>query len=118
LPSKCDFPAGIECLETPEASNGAGTITIAVANSYGHDITTSSFSLTNSSNYGCSTINVTDHDGDGVLQSNENGIAVIGGCSLPAVGSRYSTELSIAFTSSDTGMTHTTVGKVAGKVAP
>jgi hypothetical protein len=132
LPQKCEFTSGFDCTETPSADGGAGgadagIITIALTNSNGYDIKylaeagppLIAVASVSSLNYGCDTIAIDPVITPNIWKNGEAAILTIGGCTFAGLGTgdRYKETITITVTSAATGLVHTVVGTVAGKLA-
>ena len=103
LPSKCTLPAGIACTDFSLAA--PSTINIVLRNGMGFD--TSSISVATS---GCTTADTTPATiANGAQQSYS-----VTGCSLTS-GSKYSGDLNVTYTNTDTGLVHVVQGSITGR---
>jgi hypothetical protein len=117
LPQKCEFQAGLDCTEHPDASESTGVITFPIVNSMGYRITVDSV-VSGSCTGAGSTIGVNGAAPvalPGDLANGEPGTIALGGCTLTE-GERYNEVVTISYTSNATGMVHSATGTVAGKV--
>jgi hypothetical protein len=112
LPEKCEFPSGLTCTETPAAS---------VAGGLGEQIC---FPVTNTLGYNALAVQASDVDAACTpaaavaINNGANAILCFDQCGLAvAVGDRLSMDVEITYTSAETGLTRSSVGKVAGKWA-
>jgi hypothetical protein len=112
LPQKCEFQAGMDCTEHPDASEAAGTIVFPIVNSMGYRLTVDSVSSPSCTGAGV-TLNGAALPAD--LTNGEAGTISLDGCTL-IEGERYNERVTIMYTSNATGMQHSATGTVAGKV--
>lgn len=127
LPPRCEFEAGLQCTEIGVADHSDQTITIALTNALGYDIDYRfQEDIGHTDTYGCSikysgdtftTGEIQDDDGDGTWENGETAIVEFGGCELPDPNRRFREEVTINYKNLDSGMTHPSVGVVAGKVS-
>jgi hypothetical protein len=114
LPQKCEFQAGMDCTEHPDASEAAGTITFPLVNSMGYRIRVDSVSSPLCTGAG-TTVNGAALPAE--LANGQPGVIVMDGCTLTE-GERYQERVTMQYTSNATGMIHSAAGTVAGKVRP
>jgi hypothetical protein len=112
LPEKCEFPSGLTCTETAATSISGGL---------GEQIC---FPVTNTLGYNAQAVSAVDVAGSctaaaGVAINNgANAILCFDQCGLGAVvGDRINLEVEISYTSAETGLTKSSIGKIAGKWA-
>jgi hypothetical protein len=110
LPQKCEFQAGMDCTEHPDASAAAGTITFPLVNSMGYRMTIDSAQSTSCT--GAATLNGAALPAD--LTNGQPGTIMLTTCALTE-GERYNEVVTIMYTSNATGMVHSATGTVAGK---
>jgi len=120
LPQKCEFSAGIDCTETPSASQSGGTIQFPLVNSNGYKIHPLTVSDANQDGYSdCTTYSFTQ---GGVaateVMNGDSFIVELSTCSGLTEGERFSADVTVSFRSNSTGMNHNTVGRVVGKAGP
>jgi len=120
LPQRCEFPAGMDCTENPDASAGGGTITFPLANSNGYKVHMASTSLSNGDGVtACAGTTWTPATAATTGLNNGDPVTIsLTGCTGMVGGERYSADITVQYSSNVTGMTHSVVGKVAGKARP
>lgn len=120
LPQRCEFAAGMDCTENPDASAGGGTITFPVTNSQGYKAHMVNAVLSNGDGVtGCAGVTWTPATASTTGLNNGDPVVVtLTGCTGLTSGERYSADVTLSYTSNVTGMTHSTVGRVAGKARP
>jgi len=110
LPEKCEFASGLTCTETPAASiaGGAGEeVCFPVTNTLGYDVTGVQAVVT-----GCTSaaaVAIANGAGD-IICFDQCG-------TTPSPGDKYSFDVEMTYTSVDTTLTRSSVGKVSGKWA-
>ncbi|MBN2458378.1 hypothetical protein JXB31_04585 [Candidatus Woesearchaeota archaeon] len=112
LPQRCEFSAGLDCTENPDASASGATITFPVTNSLGYKV---QILTATSTGTGTCAGAATFSPATGELDNSANGIITLNGCAGLTAGDRYSDTVTITYRSNATGMTHSSVGRVAGK---
>lgn len=119
LPQRCEFPAGMDCTENPDASAGGGTVTFPLANSNGYKIHMVSATLSNGDGVtGCTGQSWSPATAPTGLNNGDPVVITLTGCTGMQNGERYSGDVTVQYTSNTTGMMHSVVGKVAGKARP
>ena len=102
LPSKCTLPSGIACVDHKAT---ADNVQVRLQNGLGYDM--SAITVTASA-CGSSSIPSTLNNGDA---------ATFTMTCLPALtGAKYTGSLSVAYTLSDTGLTHTKNGTITARI--
>ncbi len=101
LPEQCLLPPGMACLEQKATPTG---LTLQLRNSLGKDLTIT---------------DITDVDGGcsstgGTLANGQSGTYTFTGCSHPASGSQYKTDLTISYTANN--VSHTKTGSLVTQV--
>jgi hypothetical protein len=104
LPTMCSFSMGLDCIGPPVADESFGTITFPMTNNLGQRITDIKVSS------GCK---------GGVaepitLEDGQTTSVTLTGCKFADY--RYAEDVTILYTSSATGMTHSSIGSVRGQV--
>jgi len=100
LPSKCTLPSGIACTDFVV---GATSIQVTLRNGLGSDINTVTVAAS-----GC-TVAAT-----GALTNGQQAGFTVSGCTIPS-GSKYSGDLNISYTSTDSGLAHTLQGAITAR---
>ena len=111
LPQKCEFSAGLDCTEHPDATTT--TVSFPVVNSLGykiHLLTATSVDRTGAPN--CNAMSTPAAETE--VENSASQVITLGGCTYSA-GERFSDTVTITYRSNSTGMTHSSVGTVAGK---
>ena len=115
LPEKCEFPAGIDCIDKPSIDRTARTISLALKNNIGFTMEVRNASITGSqcqtSNYGIIyngvSTNITN-------VSNNNGFTVVLQCtSIPA--GKLAGDVTVTYMNTETGLVHNAVGAVRAR---
>jgi len=117
LPQRCEFSAGLDCTETPDASSVGQTITFPLTNSVGYKIQMVTTSLSGGDGVTACTGTTWDPvtaTTTGVLNG-DSVVITMTGCTGMTQGERYSADVTVQYTSNSTGMSHSTVGRIAGK---
>ncbi len=117
LPQRCEFSAGLDCTEHPDASASASTISFPLTNSVGYRVRVSGATLSNGDGVtACTgaTYNPATASTAGV-SNGDSFIVTLTGCSGMTSTERYSADVTVTYVSNSTGMTHSSVGRVAGK---
>ena len=102
LPSKCTLPSGLACLDHKASSS---TVTLVIQNGIGYDLTNVSVSVT-----GCGATAAAT-----TLDNGEQKTFDIS-CSPALTGSKFSGDVSISYTITDTGLSHTKTGSMTTKL--
>jgi len=110
LPTKCEFPAGLDCTEHPSADAAADTIVFPVINSLGYEIT-----VTGANSTGTGTCTGAGSASPSTVPNGNASVITLGTCTGLESGERYKDTVSVVYTSAKTGMSHVAVGVVAGK---
>jgi hypothetical protein len=120
LPQKCEFSAGLDCTETPSASQASGQIEFPLTNSNGYKIHPLGTTKTNPEGFSGCTGQQFLQGGAPVdeILNGDNFIVRLTGCTNLISGERYSTDVTVQFRSNSTGMQHNTVGRLVGKAGP
>ncbi len=107
LPSRCTLPSGIACVDHEARSAGAGLseLDVQLRNGLGYDIT--SIIITAS---GCGATPT-----EPLLRNGGRKTFTLPDCSF-LVGERYSGDINVTYTNSDTGLTHKVQGMIITKV--
>ena len=103
LPSKCQLPAGIACTDFKLDSSGTGTVTVVLRNGLGFDTTGITVAAS-----GCTT------DATGSLTNGQQTSFAATVCSLTS-GSKFSGDVNVSYTNSDTGLAHKVQGTITGR---
>jgi hypothetical protein len=112
LPQKCEFEAGLDCIEHPEANEAAGTIAFPVYNSLGYTIRIDSVKGTVCGGGG-TTVNGQPLPVE--VKNGEQAAIILGDCDFGR-DERYDEDITITYTSMATNLQHKGTGTVAGKV--
>ncbi len=120
LPQRCEFAAGMDCTENPDASAGGGTISFPLTNSQGYTAVMNGATLSNGDGVGtCTGVSWSPATaGTTGLKNGDPVVVTLTGCGGMSDGERYSADVTVTYTSNTTGMTHSTVGRIAGKARP
>ena len=108
LPSKCQLPAGIACVDfrvQAGATPTAGTIDIILRNGLGFDV--EAVSVASAS---CTTVDTTP----ATIANGDPGSYQVAGCTITA-GSKYSGDINVTYTNSDTDLVHKVQGTITGR---
>ncbi len=108
LPSRCTLPAGIACVdhEVTQVEGGSGNVYIVVRNALGYDIKTVSVSAS-----GC-----TGGTSEELIRNGGDPVALVAyGCTVTS-GEKYSGDINVTYTNSDTGLEHKVRGTVIARV--
>jgi len=97
ISTKCTLPPGIECVDHKITSNG---VIVTLQNGYGHGMSGVVVTVTD-----CGS-----SSSPSLLPNGEIGTYYI---SCTPVGTEFNKELKVTYTSSDTGLTHRTVGWIS-----
>lgn len=100
LPSKCTLPSGIACTDHVIS---ATQIEVALRNGLGFDLTVDAVAAT-----GCTTA------ATGSLANGAQSTFTVTNCGATS-GSKYSGDLNITYTNSDSGLQHTIQGAITGR---
>jgi hypothetical protein len=120
LPQKCEFSAGLDCTETPSASSGGQTIQFPLTNSNGYKIHPTTTAIANSDGLTACTGRTFTQSGAAVteVQNGDSFVVTLTGCSGMTNGERFSTDVTVTYSSNSTGMSHNIVGRLVGKAGP
>ena len=105
LPNTCTLPAGIACLDHV-AYASISEIDVTLKNGLGYDLNSVSVKAS-----GCTT-----PDNQASLKNGNQFTFAPSGCTL-ASGKKYSGQLNVTFTNTETGVTHTFRGTITTKVS-
>jgi hypothetical protein len=119
LPERCQFPAGIDCIDKPAIDGTADTVTLAFRNNIGFTMQVDSVASTAGSCSGATQIAI---GASGSLQNlpqnvSNNGVFRIqlSGCSLNT-GDKFDGDVTVTYTNMETGLQNKAVGDVRGRV--
>ncbi len=102
LPSKCVLPSGIACLDHKADSNG---VQIVLKNALGFDVSAVTVTVG-----GCAAATPAD-----TTLANGGQLTFTAACVLNS-GNKFSSDVSIAYTITDTGLTHNKTGSITTTV--
>jgi len=105
LPEKCQLPSGIACLDS-KLSNSGGAV-LVVQNSLGFDISNITVTVNGT---GCSA----SSSSPASLNNGAQGTYTVS-CS-PTSGTRFSGDITFAYTNTDTSLTHSAAGELVKRV--
>lgn len=109
MPAKCELsPAGLDCIEEPDANSAADTIQFTVTNSRGYNVQGFALASTTGS---CDAITAGE---DPLVQGNTT-VMTLTGCDGLVANQRFKEEFSLTYTSAASGQTHSSTGTVTGK---
>jgi hypothetical protein len=123
LPERCQFPAGMDCID--KASIQTGTVTLALRNNQGFPVTVTSASATNNGAVACggavqiavgATGNLTAIGTGASVPNNEVFRVELSGCGLNA-GDKFDGDVTVSYTNQESGLANQAVGSVRGRVA-
>jgi uncharacterized protein (UPF0333 family) len=103
LPSKCQLPAGIACTDFT-LNSGNSQATVALRNGLGFDATAVTVAVSGCTSPAATTLN------NGELKS-----FISTSCSLTS-GSKFSGDVNVTYTNSDSGLSHTVQGSITGRI--
>ncbi len=103
LPSKCTLPSGLACLDHKATSTG---VTAVIQNGMGYDLTSVSVTFKD-----CGTATGVTY---GTILANGNKDTYIASCTL--TGSKYSGDVNVSYTITETGLTHNKIGTITTKI--
>ena len=123
LPERCQFPAGMDCID--KASVQTGTLTIALRNNLAFPILVTAASGTQGGAAVCGGGVQVAVGAGGALGAIGAGVVVpnnevfrveLSGCGLTA-GDKFDGRISVTYTNQESGLTNTAVGDVRARVA-
>ncbi len=103
LPNKCTLQAGIACIDNKATST---TVTARLTNALGYDISAITVAAG-----GCGT-----SSSPATLSNGASATYAITCVSSLTSGSKYSAQLNVSYTVTDTGITHSNVGQITTRV--
>ncbi len=118
LPERCDFPAGLTCVDKAVISSSAETITMAIRNNVGDSVQINSATVPSGDD--CGTVSSTTVDGAAVPRNVTNNqlVTVVVTCSNNLnSGDRIKSEITINYRKQETALVHPSTGTVTGRVA-
>lgn len=118
LPERCQFPAGMDCID--KAAITTGSVTVALRNNQGFPITVSDATVSGTG--GCDTpqmaVGATGALGamNTSVPNNEVFRVEISGCTLTS-GDKFDEDVTVTYTNTESGLTNNAVGSVRGRIA-
>jgi hypothetical protein len=109
LPSKCQLPAGIACLDhrVVDGTGADAGVHIVLRNGLGFDIESVEVSAT-----GCTTDDTTP----ATIANGGEGTYVVTGCDASLTsGSKYSGDVNVTYTNSESSLSHNLQGSIASR---
>ncbi|MEM4397447.1 MAG: hypothetical protein QW757_02355 [Candidatus Woesearchaeota archaeon] len=117
LPERCQFPAGMDCIDKAAIDGTADTVTIALRNNIGF---TTQIDSATASVGSCATTQVDTGSGYVDLPVNVSNNEVFrlrfSGCSLNT-GDKFDGQVTVTYTNIESGLQNKAVGDVRGRVA-
>jgi uncharacterized protein (UPF0333 family) len=101
LPNRCTLPSGIACIDHKASTTG---VTVILQNGLGYDLTDVNVTVANCG----SVVNV------GTMTNGAQGTAAPT-CTLTS-GAKFNNDITVAYTNSDTGLSHSLTGTITTKV--
>ncbi|MBD3204097.1 hypothetical protein GF327_07410 [Candidatus Woesearchaeota archaeon] len=111
LPEKCEFPAGIDCIDKAAIDADADTVGIALKNNIGFGMTIDDVTSDNSTN-GCSVSNYTLSP-TGTISNNQQ-VTITVDCGSVSAG-KFDETFYVTYTNAETSLQHKAVGTVRGR---
>ncbi len=120
LPERCQFPAGMDCVD--KASIQTTMITIALRNNLAFPITIGDIAESTASCAGAEEIEIGPAGGcyvaiAGQTVANNEVFRVRFNCAGLVPGEKFDGRITVTYTNSESGLTNTAVGDVRGRVA-
>ena len=118
LPERCDFPAGLTCIDKAVVDGSQNTIVMAMTNNIGGSVNISNIAES-STTTACGAISDITVGGAAPPVTVINGQRFIINvtCSTDLIsGDRFKSDLVVTYINSDTGLSHPSTGTVSGKV--
>ncbi len=118
LPERCDFPAGLTCVDKAVIAGSTNTITMAIRNNVGDSVNITSASVPSGDN--CGTVSSMTIGGVAppVTVTNNQLVTVVITCSADLVAdNRIKSDITLNYLKMETGLTHPSAGTVTGRVA-
>ena len=102
LPDHCIIPMGITCMDYKVTSNN---IQVTLKNSLGYDLSAITIAAT-----GCGNSNTLNS-----LEDGDQSTFIIN-CNSALAGSKYTGQLNVSYTKPDTGLSHTSLGRITTNI--
>jgi len=121
LPERCQFPAGVDCIDKPAIDSAASTVTLALRNNIGFKMQVDAVTPTGATCTGNSQVAIgasgafADVPGASNVSNNEVFKLKLQGCSLTA-GDKFDADITMTYTNQETGLQLKAVGDVRGRV--
>ncbi len=117
LPERCDFPAGLTCVDKAVISGSANTITMAIRNNVGDTVNITSASVPAGDNCGSVSAVTIGGVAPPVAVTNNQLVTVVVTCTTDlAVGDRMKSDLTLNYLRKETGLIHPSTGTISGAV--
>jgi len=113
LPEKCEFPAGLDCVDKPSIDTDASTVQMAMKNNIGFSMEILDVS-TSSSMSGCELGNWSTNDADNIVPNNAGFILTLV-CNNTISSGKFDETVTVQYNNTETGLIHNAVGVLRGK---
>lgn len=112
LPEKCQFPAGVDCIDKPVVSASAATVTLAMRNNIGYKMEILSVAGTDD----CASPTLTSPSANTQVNNNDK-FTLIADCGASLPTGRFKSDITISYINNETGLTHTATGAIRGSAS-
>ncbi len=118
LPERCDFPAGLTCVDKAVFSASANTVTMAIRNNVGDSVNISSATVPSGDDCGSVSSLTVGGASPPVTVTNNQLVTVVVTCSADLISDdRIKSDITLNYVKLETGLTHPSAGTVTGRVA-
>ena len=121
LPERCQFPAGMDCIDKASVDSANSTVTIALRNNQGFGVTIDNAAISGA--YGCVVsgiaVNATSQTYNAVpvtVPNNEVFRVRFNTCTFTS-GAKFDEQVTLGYTNTESGLANQAVGDVRGRVA-